>query len=185
MNESSGAIMYDAIGRDNGTNHNVQLGLPGFSGTAYGFNGKSSYVSVSSAYDLNPSSANVTVTIHLKTTGKPPPPPADWDLIRKGNYSNSGEYKMELEQTGQISCGFKGTGGYKELTAGPAVNNGRWHTAKCVKTATAIEVVVDGQTFSKAAKLGSISNTAPLVIGAHPGNDWYNGALDEASLQIG
>ncbi|MGN6171180.1 MAG: LamG-like jellyroll fold domain-containing protein, partial [Solirubrobacteraceae bacterium] len=87
--------------------------------------------------------------------------------------------------TGQISCGFKGTGGYKELVAGPKVNNGTWHTAQCVKTLTAIEVVVDGQTFSKAAKLGSISNTLPLVIGAHPGSDWYGGALDEASLQFG
>jgi hypothetical protein len=186
MNETSGTTMFDAVGGDNGTNHNVQLGLPGFAGTAYGFNGKSTYVSVPSANDLNPHKANVTVTIHLKTTGTPPPPPADWDLIRKGNASTSGgEYKMELEQSGQISCGFGGSGGHAELIAGPAVNNGQWHTVQCVKTATAIEVVVDGQAFSKKGTLGSISNTQALVIGAHPGSDWYSGALDEASLQFG
>jgi hypothetical protein len=92
---------------------------------------------------------------------------------------------MELQQTGQVSCGFEGTSGYTELVAGPAVNNGQWHTAQCVKTASAIEVVVDGQTYSKSARLGSISNTQALVIGAHPGTDWYSGKLDEASLQFG
>jgi hypothetical protein len=186
MDETSGTTMFDAIGAHNGTNHNIQLGLPGFAGTAYGFNGTSSYVSVPSTDDLNPYNANVTVSIDLQTTGTPPPSPADWDLIRKGTYSStSGEYKMEFQQSGQVSCGFKGTGGYTELIAGPAVNDGQWHTAQCVKTATAIEVVVDGQTFTKAASLGSISNTQALVIGAHPGSDWYSGALDEASLQFG
>ncbi|MGN6169806.1 MAG: LamG-like jellyroll fold domain-containing protein [Solirubrobacteraceae bacterium] len=192
--------MQDVVGGHNGTNHNIQLGLSGFAGTAYGFNGKSSYVSVPSADSLNPNNANVTVTIHLKTTGTPPASPADWDLIRKGNYSNtSGEYKMELQQTGQISCGFKGTGGYKELVAGPKVNNGTWHTAQCVKTNTlspkcgvlagkpGIEVVVDGTVFCppKSMDLGSISNTQQVVIGAHPTADQYSGALDEASLQFG
>ncbi len=187
MNETSGTTMYDAVGSDNGTNHNVQLGVPGFAGTAYGFNGSSSYVSVPSTDDLNPYNANVTVSIDLKTTGTPPPPPGDWDLIRKGDYHSPGpwnEFKMELQQNGQLSCGFEGTGGYVELQAGPAVNDGQWHTAQCVKTTTAIEVVVDGQVFSKSAKLGSISNTLPLVVGAHPGADWYNGSLDEASLQF-
>jgi hypothetical protein len=186
MDETSGTTMFDAVGTDNGTNYNIQLGLPGLAGTAYGFNGKSSYVSVPSADDLNPYNANMTVSIDLKTTGTPPPSPADWDLIRKGTYNSSpAEYKMEFQQSGQVSCGFKGTGGYTELIAGPAVNDGQWHTAQCVKTATAIEVVVDGQTFTKKASLGSISNTLPLVIGARPGSDWYSGALDEASLQFG
>jgi hypothetical protein len=186
MDETSGTTMVDSAGSHNGTNFNIQLGQPGFAGTAYGFNGKSSYVSVPSTDDLNPYNANVTVSIDLSTTGTPPASPADWDLIRKGNFSSSaGEYKMELQQTGQVSCGFEGTSGYTELVAGPAVNNGQWHTAQCVKTASAIEVVVDGQTYSKSAKLGSISNTQALVIGAHPGTDWYSGKLDEASLQFG
>jgi hypothetical protein len=186
MNETSGTTMFDAVGSDNGTDYHIQLGVPGFSGTAYGFNGSSSYVSVPSADDLNPDNANVTVTIELNTTGTPPPSPGDWDLIRKGTYSSSSsEYKMELQQSGQVSCGFKGTNGYTELIAGPAVNNGQWHTAQCVKTANAIEVVVDGQVFAKSASLGSISNTQPLVIGAHPGSDWYSGTLDEPSLKFG
>ncbi|HEU5243707.1 MAG TPA: LamG-like jellyroll fold domain-containing protein, partial [Gaiellaceae bacterium] len=63
--------------------------------------------------------------------------------------------------------------------------DGQWHTVSCVKTSTAIEVVVDGQVFSKAANIGSISNTTDVAIGARPGSDWYQGQLDEASISIG
>jgi hypothetical protein len=141
---------------------------------------------VPTASDLNPSTSNVTITIHVNSTGAPPPPPADWDLIRKGTYSSTaGEFKMEFQQSGKASCGFNGTANYAELITGPAINNGQWHTIQCVKTASAIKLIVDGQTFSQAANVGSIVNTASVVIGARPGSDWYKGALDEASIQIG
>jgi hypothetical protein len=186
MDETSGTTIFDSVGAHNGTLHSTQIGLPGFTGTAYGFNGSSSYVSVPTAADLNPGSAKITITIHLKTSGTPPPPPADWDVIRKGLYTTTGgEYKMEFQQSGQASCGFNGSAGYAELVAGPAINNGQWHTVSCVKTSTAIQVVVDGQTFSKTANVGAIANTADVVIGARPGSDWYQGQLDEASIQIG
>jgi hypothetical protein len=183
MDETSGSVMYDSVRSHNGTLHSVQQGLPGFSGTAFGFSG-SGYVSVPSASDLNPGSANITITIHLKTTQAPASP--DWDLIRKGLYTTSGgEYKMEYQPSGQASCGFKGSGGYAELIAGPAINNGQWHTVQCVKTSSAIKVVVDGQTFSKAANVGSIANTVEVPIGARPGSEFFKGSLDEASIQIG
>ncbi len=186
MNETSGKTMVDSIGDHDGTLFHVELGLPGLSGFAYGFNGASSYVSVPSAADLNPGAANVTMTIHLQTTGTPPPPPADWDLFRKGLYTSSGaEMKMEFQQSGQASCGFEGSHGYSELIAGPAINDGQWHTVQCSKTASTIEVIVDGVAYSQPANVGSITNTAPVVIGARPGSDWYHGALDEASIQIG
>ncbi len=186
MDEASGTLMYDSIGNHTGTLHSVQTGLPGFLGSGYGFNGSSSYVSVPTAGDLNPGSADITITIHFKTTDTPPPPPADWDLIRKGLYTTTGgEFKMEFQQSGQASCGFKGSAAYAELIAGPNLIDGQWHTIQCVKTASAIKVIVDGQTFSKAASVGSIANTTPVVIGARPGSDWTKGTLDEASIQIG
>jgi len=180
--------MFDSVGAHNGTLNSVQLGLPGFSGTAYGFNGSSSYVNVPSTADLNPGSANLIFTIHLQTTGTPSAPPADWDLLRKGIYTTGGaEYKIELMHTGQAACGFEGTNDYAEVVAGPAINDGQWHTVSCIKTSTTIEVVVDGQVFSKAANIGSIANTADVIIGAHStvGPDWFQGELDEASIQIG
>jgi hypothetical protein len=186
MDETSGSTMFDSVGSHDGSLHSVQLGLPGSSGLAYGFNGSSSYVSVPTASDLNPSASNITITIHIDTTGTPPPPPADWDLIRKGLYTTTGgEFKMEFQQTGKASCGFEGSSNYAELTAGPTINDGQWHTIQCVKTASAIELIVDGTTFSQAADIGSIANTEDVVIGARPGSDWYSGSLDEASVQIG
>jgi hypothetical protein len=106
-------------------------------------------------------------------------------VFRKGLYTSGAEYKMEFQQTGQASCGFEGSGGYAELVAGSAINDGQWHTVSCVKTSSAIEVVVDGQVFSKAANVGSIANTTDIDIGGRPGSDWYQGQLDEASIQIG
>jgi len=64
------------------------------------------------------------------------------------------------------------------------LNDGKWHTVQCVKTSSTIKLIVDGQTYSKAVSVGSISNTAPVVIGAHPGSEFFKGALDEASIQI-
>ncbi len=186
MDETSGTTMADAAGSHTGTLSHITLGQPGFLNKAYGFNGSSSYVSVPSASDLNPGSANVSVTIHVNTTATPPAPPADWDLIRKGLYTTAGgEMKLELQQSGKASCGFEGSSGYSELVAGPKINDGQWHTVQCVKTSTAIKIVVDGTTFSQSAKLGSIGNTAAVVIGSRPGSDWYKGLLDESSIQIG
>ena len=186
MDETSGTTMFDSAGQNNGTlTSSVTLGQPGFTGFAYGFDGSSSYVSVPSADSMNPGSANFSFTIALKTTGTPPPPPEDWDLIRKGDITTQGgEYKMEFQNSGQASCGFKGSS-YAEIQAGPALNDGNWHTITCVKTASDIELIVDGQTFSTPATVGSISNTAPVLIGTHPGADWYQGSLDEAAISIG
>jgi hypothetical protein len=183
MDETSGTVMRDSIASHNGTLHSVLLGQPGFKGTAYGFTG-SSYVSVPSASDLNPGSRNISITLHLKATSVPASP--DWDLIRKGLYETSGgEFKMEYQPSGQASCGFKGSAGYSELIAGPALNNGQWHTVRCVKTSSAIQVVVDGTTFSKSANIGSIANTASIAIGARPGSEFFKGSLDHASIRIG
>ena len=90
MDETTGTTMVDSAGQNNGTLNSVTLGLPGFSGFAYGFNGPPSYASVPSAGSMNPGSANFSFTIDLQTTGTPPPEPDDWDLIRKGDYTTPG-----------------------------------------------------------------------------------------------
>ena len=182
MDETSGTVMRDAVRNHSGTLRRVTLGLPGFLGTAYGFT--TSDVTVPSANDLNPGSANLTVTLRMKTTKKPSTP--DWDLIRKGQYTTSGgEFKMEYQPTGQASCGFKGSKAYSELIAGPSIKDNRWHTVQCVKTSSAIQLVVDGRVFSKAAVIGNIGNSAPVIIGSYPGAEYFKGALDEASIAIG
>ena len=124
------------------------------------------------------------MTIHLQTTSAPATP--DWDVIRKGLYTSpGGEYKMEYQPSGQASCGFKGSTAYAELIAGPALNDGQWHTVQCVKTSSEIKLVVDGQEFSRTTTIGTIANTDGVPIGARPGSEFFKGSLDEASIQIG
>jgi len=183
MDETTGTVMHDAAGSHNGTLQNVALGQPGFAGLAYGFTG-SSTVLVPSAADLDAGARNLTVTIHLKATSVPATP--DWDLIRKGLFTTAGgEFKVEYQPSGQGTCGFNTSTNYAELTAGPALNDGQWHTVQCVKTATNIQLIVDGAKFTKTASLGTISNTAQLVVGSHGGAEFFRGSLDEASVEIG
>jgi len=184
MDETSGSVMKDSVDSHSGKLSAVQLGQPGFLETAYGFTG-SSKVTVPSAGDLNPGSKDIMITLYLKATSVPSKP--DWDLIRKGTSETSGgEWKMEYQPTGKASCGFKGSSGKSaEIVAGPALNNGRWHAVQCVKTSSAIRLIVDGQSFSKTVNLGSISNTAPILIGSHGGSEFFKGSLDEASILIG
>jgi hypothetical protein len=182
MDETSGTVMADSVGGHNGTLSAVQIGVPGFIGTAYGF--RRGVVSVPSAKALNPGRKKLTVAIRMNTTVAPLRP--DWDLLRKGVFgSGVGDYKIEYQPSGQASCGFLGSAGSAEIVAGPTLNDGRWHTVQCVKTATSIRLVVDGQTFSKRARIGSISNHAPLVIGSRPGSEFFVGSLDEAYVQVG
>ena len=185
MNEKSGSVMTDSAGNNNGTLHSVTVGQPGSRGTAYEFNGNSSYVTVPSVPALNPGSRNVRVTIRVNTTSTPATP--DFDLIRKGYYysSSGGEWKVEYQPSGQATCGFKGSTGYAELTAGPSVADGAWHTITCVKTASYIRLMVDGTRFTQTAALGSITNSDAVVLGAYPGAEFFPGRLDEAVISYG
>jgi hypothetical protein len=182
MDETSGTVMHDSVGANDGSLSNVTLGVPGFLNTAYGF--ANSTITVPDAPALNPGASRFTLTVHLKATQVPATP--DWDVIRKGLFSTvGGEYKMEYQPSGQASCGFTGSAGSVELIAGPALNDGRWHTVQCVRDASDIQVVVDGQAFTKAGATGTISNTASMTIGSHPMAEFFNGDLDEVSVATG
>jgi hypothetical protein len=185
MDETSGTTMRDSAGTHNGTLQNVGVGQAGgFSGLAYGMNGTSSQIFVPNAADLNPGAAKLTVTIHMKATAVPATP--DWDLIRKGVFATAGgEFKVEYQPSAQATCGFNTSTNYAELTAGPKLNDGQWHSVQCVKTSTSIQLIVDGQAFTTAASLGTISNAVQVVLGAHPNAEFFKGSLDEASIQMG
>jgi hypothetical protein len=49
-----------------------------------------------------------------------------------------------------------------------------------------VQLLIDGAVAGSSIKVaGSISNTSPAEIGAHPGSDWYKGRLDEVSITVG
>lgn len=179
MDESSGTTMLDATGSHPGLLHGVTLGRPGdpgFPGTAYGFDGTSSYASVANADDLNAYDDDVHISFSLRTTTVPPTP--DYDLFRKGQYPGQ-EYKVELQPNGQVSCDFRGSLANYTLQAGPDLHDGKWHHVVCEKFSTTVQLTIDGVTYTKARTIGSISNNYNIVIGAYPNGDFYQGDLDE------
>ena len=193
LDETSGSSASDAVGGHTGVIHNVTLGVPGFAGTAFRFNGKSSYVDVPTDPALNPGTAPIRFTVHVRYTVTPPKgSTTDYDILRKGTSSDSAQfYKVEIRPDNRAVCRFVGSKTTKSgilIHTGPTLNDGRWHTITCAKTATSISLVVDGKTFTKSGTVGSISNTGPLTLGAKPGksfSDFYNGDLDEVSVSIG
>jgi hypothetical protein len=186
MDETSGTAMTDSSGNsNNGTLHNVTLGAAGVSGTGYGFGGSTvkSYVSVPDAPSLNPGSASIDISLYLKTTSLPTS--GDYDLVRKGTFDST-EYKIELLQSGAITCVFRGTSANRNATGGSGLNNGAWHHIECIKTASQVQLVIDGTVVkTSTGTVGSISNTLSVNIGAYPGSDWYKGTLDEVSIAFG
>jgi len=192
MDETSGTTMFDSSGNNNnGTLHGpVQVGLPGPAGhgTAYSFSGQSD-VDVPFSPTLVAGSANVTIsfwfaTTHLPTSG-------DYDLVRMGTYPNP-EYKVELVGTGQIGCTFHGSISSHNATGGSGLADGNWHYVQCIKTASQIQLWIDGTEVKVTnAVIGSVSPTEDAFLGAHgnPGSssgfDWYQGKLDDVSIAIG
>jgi len=187
MDETSGSVMKDSAGSNDGTLHSVQLGQAGSVGLAYGFNGSSSYVSVPSSGALNPGSHDITLTAKVKFSQLPPGGgAADYDLVRKGlSTTSGGDYKMEIVSSGKTLCLFRGSGTQVQLIGGPNLANGAWHTVSCEKTATSVRLLVDGAVkASKTATVGTISNSSPLYVGAKPNDDWYIGLMDEVSIKV-
>jgi hypothetical protein len=189
MDETSGSVMHDSSGHGyNGTLSNVQVGVAGFSGSkAYGFNGTSSKVVVPDVSGLNPGTKDLVVSVHVAYSAVPAD---DYDLIRKGLQSTAGgDWKIEIVRVNGAAiarCYLRGSSGSWQKTTGPNLADGAWHTITCERHATTVQMSVDGTVWKKTTTIGSISNTAPLSIGAKAsGGDWMKGTIDEVSITIG
>jgi hypothetical protein len=104
MNETSGTAMVDSSGNNNdGTIVDVTLGMPGHSGTAYGFNGTSSYVTVPDAPSLNPGTSKFPfgAWVNLST---PPAVGTDYDILRKGYSGTPGAPSRTPQGCRPSSC---------------------------------------------------------------------------------
>jgi Concanavalin A-like lectin/glucanases superfamily len=187
MDETRGTTMADAVGGDDGTLNAVDVGLPGALGTAYGFNGTSSYVSVPSSPALSPGAAPMSFSMSILVTTPPPKGSTkDYDLLRKGVASTSGGmYKLEVRHSGLLACRYAGSAGDVLVLSGRAVADGSWHSVTCARSGTGVSVTVDGTTWTKAGATGTISNSSRLVIGAKPGSDYTKGTIDEVSVSVG
>jgi len=95
---------------------------------------------------------------------------------------------MTILQSGALFCQFHGSGHTVGATSTTLIApNTGFHTISCVKTTSQVQAIVDGIITSKSGNVGAISNSAPVVIGAHTGgnNDFFKGGIDEVSLTFG
>lgn len=188
MSETSGSIMRDSSGYANtGTLKHIQLGLAGQSGLAYGFDGKSSVITVPDSASLNAGTGDLVATVHVKFSAVPD---EDYDLIRKGLSSTAGgDWKIEVinvDDQAIARCYLKGSAGSWQKTTGPNLADGAWHTITCEKHAKTVAMSIDGRVWKKTKSVGTLSNKAVLSIGAKAeGGDWYNGVMDEVSVVTG
>ena len=184
--------MTDSSGNGNNGTTTAITAVAGSSGKGYHFNGKTSIVNVPDANSLDPGTATMRLTAHVRFSVAPSKSVGDYDLIRKGLAgTKGGDWKMEIfpasGKPAPAFCHFQdGNGKTASVRGGTNLADGTWHTITCVKTASAVSVTVDGKTTSVRAKLGSIANSQPLALGQKPGGgDRYLGDMDEVSLQIG
>ena len=202
MDEPSGArTMNDASslgGYNNGTVVGVETGVPGLDGgSAYRFGGSSDYVTVPDDSALSPGTRRIVLSATIKIANHAMVDDS-YDVVRKGIASTPGGYwKMEVNRrssspsVGRLRCVFKGilSGATKVQAmkiAGPDVVDGRTHRLQCIRDGSAVQAVVDGKVFGKSQSTGSISNTAPVYVGAKmPGDDVMQGDVDRVTVDIG
>lgn len=174
----------------------VAFGRPGVApdgGTAFGFNGTTSYVFVPDKDNsLDPYDADITVTAWVRLVG--PLLDDSYDLVRKGlGNTPGGDWKMEVKNirrlgaVGKLKCTFRGDPGVEVVkTARPDIIDGQPHELKCIKTAVSVSAVVDGRAYTKLASAGTIANDREVMVGSKiPGDDVYSGDLDEVTVEIG
>lgn len=200
MNEAAGArVMHDSSGHhlDGQIGADVRTHVVAGSRTGYSFaalpNDPASpddpghLVVVPSDPALDPGDADFSVTVVARFG-------ADADgrnLVQKGQSGTAGGFwKLEVADAGTVDCLFRGSLGSGGGASG-RLDDSRWHTITCSRTAAGVSLTVDGvQVAMHEGPTGTIANAAPLAIGGKPSCaaatvqcDYYAGLLDKVVLR--
>ncbi|MBO3741664.1 laminin G domain-containing protein [Actinoplanes flavus] len=137
-------------------------------------------VSVPDHPDLDPGDRDFAVTVRLRTTHK------FGNIIQKGQATvPGGSFKMQIPN-GRPTCTFRGSVGTIEMWSPARINDGNWHTVRCLRIRDGVALLIDGnEVVSKPGWTGTIANTWPVSIGGkldcdqvEVGCDYYAGDLD-------
>jgi len=134
---------------------------------------------------LDPGSRDYAVTIRLRTTEK------FGNIVQKGQATaNGGNFKLQIP-SGIVQCLFRGSAGSLLVAAPRAINDGGWHTVRCVRTRAGLTLIVDGSPVARrSGPTGWIDNAWPLSIGGKTscdqisvGCDYFAGDLDYVAIE--
>jgi hypothetical protein len=189
MNDPVYGQMLDSSGNNNnGTPKDVIQ-----TGAHYDFNGSTSHVLVPDADSLDPQANDITLTASVWVNGLSLNDES-YDVVRKGLVTTTGgDYKMEIQRTdatvGKLHCLFRGNRRTVDTVAQRDIVDGNWHTLQCIKKSTSVVAMVDGSSFTKTGKAGSIANASAVMVGAKEvtpkPDDMFNGSMDFVSIDIG
>jgi hypothetical protein len=141
--------------------------------------------------DLNPATRafryGVTVAVGRTQLSK------SANVMQKGVAGTGSQWKLLLGAgQGKAQCVVTGQGATTAYVAKSDVSvaDGNWHQLSCVRSATALAIVVDGRQRSQVTLPATltISNNLPLRVGAanfSTRTDRFNGYLDDAFVALG
>src|ERR687890_2816978 len=188
MNETSGQMLDSSGNNNDGTPKDVVR-----TGSAYVFNGSTSYVDVPDSDSLDPQEKDIKLKARVKVTDAPMDDDS-YDIVRKGLVTTTGgDYKMEIKRAadptvGKLHCLFKGDGGTVDIVARQDIVDGNGHKLECIKTGTSVVARIDGEIGGTAASSGgSISNASKVIVGAktaNPLDDMFDGSMAFVSIDI-
>lgn len=117
------------------------------------------------------------------------------NIVQKGFYGDpGGQWKLQVDGlAGRPSCVVAGQrdGGLHraKALADMSVADGAWHTLTCVRTPTAVQVLVDGELKGQAEAMPvRVENSAPVMVGGKglsANNDQFHGALASVVVNVG
>jgi hypothetical protein len=190
MNETSGSTLVDSSGHGiNGTIGSEVVK----NGSVHTFNylkpntppPHPGHLDTVTSSQLNPGTRDYSITIRAKWTEP------FGNMIQKGQSGTAGGYFKWQAPKGIVQCLFRGSAGNAGVSSKTALNNGQWHVITCTRTATQVQMIVDGKvTATLKHATGTISNTKPLTI-AGKGNcdqvsvtcDYWVGQMDYVQIQ--
>jgi hypothetical protein len=109
---------------------------------------------------LDPGTGNFTVEFRFRTTVK------FGNVIQKGQNKDAGGQVKFQQPGGYMSCMFKSPTGQAAIKATKPTNDGQWHTIKCVRTPTEVDLYIDGVFNARIRHTtGNIDNKKPWTIG--------------------
>ena len=126
---------------------------------------------IPNAPDLNPDSGDFSIEVRLRTSYR------FGNILQKGQGSTVGGYWKLENPEGLPRCLFRGGNGASRTGySNIPINDGQWHTIRCNRTSTFVEMWVDGVRQSRlTGATGTIANAWELTIGG-------KGACDGVSV---
>ncbi len=137
---------------------------------------------------LDPGSGGFTIVMRYRTSH------AFGNVLQKGQATSAGGQVKLQQPKGSLTCMFKTAAGTATAGSGSVrMDNGAWHTVRCVRTASSVTMYVDGkQTGRSTHHTGSLDNAMPWSIGgktACNGDnvdcDYFAGDIDYVRLTKG